>query len=83
MKLCDGMFLEATREVAKKYPMIKYDEIIIDNCCMQMVKNPWQFDVMVMPNLYGSIIGNTSAGILGGPGFSPGCGVGKNYVIFE
>ena len=48
-----------------------------------MVKNPWQFDVMVMPNLYGSIISNTAAGITGGPGITPGCAVGKNYVVFE
>ena len=48
-----------------------------------MVKNPWQFDVMVMPNLYGSIISNTAAGITGGPGITPGCAIGKNYVVFE
>ena len=48
-----------------------------------MVKNPWQFDVMVMPNLYGSIISNIAAGIIGGPGITPGCSVGKNFVVFE
>jgi len=83
MKLCDGMFLEATRETAKKYPFIKYDEIIIDNCCMQMVKNPWQFDVMVMPNFYGSIVANTAAGITGGPGLTPGAAIGQKYIVFE
>jgi len=83
MKLCDGTFLEATREIAKRYPFIKYEEVIIDNCCMQMVKNPWQFDVMVMPNLYGSIVSNTAAGICGGPGTTPGAAIGRNYVIFE
>jgi len=83
MKICDGMFLEATREVAGKYPFIKYEEMIIDNCCMQIVKNPWQFDVMVMPNLYGSIVSNAVAGICGGPGLTCGANIGKNQVIFE
>jgi isocitrate dehydrogenase (NAD+) len=83
MKICDGMFLEATREVANRYPFIKYEEMIIDNCCMQVVKNPWQFDVMVMPNLYGSIISNAVAGICGGPGMTCGANIGKNQVIFE
>jgi isocitrate dehydrogenase (NAD+) len=83
MKICDGMFLEATREVANRYPFIKYEEMIIDNCCMQIVKNPWQFDVMVMPNLYGSIVSNAVAGICGGPGMTCGANIGKNQVIFE
>jgi len=83
MKICDGMFLEATREVANRYPFIKYEEMIIDNCCMQIVKNPWQFDVMVMPNLYGSIISNAVAGICGGPGMTCGANIGQNQVIFE
>lgn len=56
MKICDGMFLEACREVAAKYPSIKYEEMIVDNTSMQLVKTPQQFDVMVMPNLYGTII---------------------------
>jgi len=83
MKICDGMFLEATREVANRYPFIQYEEMIIDNCCMQIVKNPWQFDVMVMPNLYGSIISNAVAGICGGPGMTCGANIGQNQVIFE
>jgi len=83
MKICDGMFLEATREVSQKYPFIAYEEMIIDNCCMQVVKNPWQFDVMVMPNLYGSIVSNAVAGIVGGPGLTCGANIGKDHVIFE
>jgi len=83
MKICDGLFLEATREVSQKYPWIKYEEMIIDNTCMQVVKNPWQFDVMVMPNLYGSIISNAVAGICGGPGMTCGANIGSNHVIFE
>jgi isocitrate dehydrogenase (NAD+) len=83
MKLADGMFLQATREVAKKYPSIQYEEMIIDNCSMQMVKNPQQFDVMLMPNLYGSIITSIGAGLVGGPGYSPGASVGNQYMLFD
>lgn len=62
MKLVDGLFLEQARLVAKQYPFIKYEEMIVDNCSMQLVKNPSQFDVMVAPNLYGSIISHIAAG---------------------
>eukprot|EP00335_Anophryoides_haemophila_P000276 CAMPEP_0204821570 /NCGR_PEP_ID=MMETSP1018-20131115/30329_1 /ASSEMBLY_ACC=CAM_ASM_000518 /TAXON_ID=46462 /ORGANISM="Anophryoides haemophila, Strain AH6" /LENGTH=73 /DNA_ID=CAMNT_0051936611 /DNA_START=629 /DNA_END=850 /DNA_ORIENTATION=- len=72
MKLVDGTFLEATREVAAKYPFIKYEEMIVDNCSMQLVKTPEQFDVMVMPNLYGTLCSNIAAGITGGNGMLPG-----------
>lgn len=76
MKLADGIFLDATREVSKKYPQIEYEEMIIDNCSMQMVSNPKQFDVMVMPNLYGSIVSSIGAGLVGGAGVCPGASVG-------
>ncbi|GMH11348.1 hypothetical protein Nepgr_013189 [Nepenthes gracilis] len=72
MKLADGLFLESCREVATKYPGIKYSEIIVDNCCMQLVSKPEQFDVMVTPNLYGNLVANTAAGIAGGTGVMPG-----------
>ncbi|KAA8535933.1 hypothetical protein F0562_028411 [Nyssa sinensis] len=72
MKLADGLFLESCREVATKYPSIKYNEIIVDNCCMQLVSRPEQFDVMVTPNLYGNLVANTAAGIAGGTGVMPG-----------
>jgi isocitrate dehydrogenase (NAD+) len=62
MKLVDGLFLEQARHVAKQYPFIKYEEMIVDNCAMQLVKTPSQFDVMVAPNLYGSIISHIAAG---------------------
>lgn len=62
MKLVDGLFLEVARGIAKKYPFIKYEEMIVDNCSMQLVKNPSQFDVMVAPNLYGTIISHICAG---------------------
>ena len=83
MKMVDGLFLEATREVAQNYPDIKYEEIIIDNCAMQMASNPQQFDVMVMPNLYGSIVSSIALGLVGGPGLVPGASVGKNHILFD
>jgi isocitrate dehydrogenase (NAD+) len=83
MKLVDGLFLEACREVAPRYPFIKYEEMIIDNCCMQLVKSPQQFDVMVLPNLYGSIVQNVIAGITGGVGMAAGASIGKNYLLFS
>ncbi|XP_014508874.1 isocitrate dehydrogenase [NAD] regulatory subunit 1, mitochondrial isoform X2 [Vigna radiata var. radiata] len=83
MKLADGLFLESCREVATNYPGIKYNEIIVDNCCMQLVSKPEQFDVMVTPNLYGNLIANTAAGIAGGTGVMPGGNVGAEHAVFE
>ncbi|XP_065855718.1 isocitrate dehydrogenase [NAD] regulatory subunit 1, mitochondrial isoform X1 [Euphorbia lathyris] len=83
MKLADGLFLESCREVATKYPGIKYNEIIVDNCCMQLVAKPEQFDVMVTPNLYGNLVANTAAGIAGGTGVMPGGNVGADHAVFE
>ena len=70
-------------EVAKDYPDIEYNSMIIDNCCMQLVSNPQQFDVMVMPNLYGNIVSNIGASLVGGPGIVPGENVGGDYAVFE
>ncbi|CAI7893053.1 unnamed protein product [Closterium sp. NIES-53] len=83
MKLADGQFLESCREVSKQYPQINYNEVIIDNCCMQLVSKPEQFDVMVTPNLYGTLISNTAAGIAGGTTVMPGGNVGYEHAIFE
>ncbi|CAN1276096.1 Isocitrate dehydrogenase [NAD] regulatory subunit 1, mitochondrial, partial [Linum perenne] len=83
MKLADGLFLESCREVAQRYPAIAYNEIIVDNCCMQLVSKPEQFDVMVTPNLYGNLVANTAAGIAGGTGFMPGGNVGADHAVFE
>ncbi|OIV94878.1 hypothetical protein TanjilG_22075 [Lupinus angustifolius] len=83
MKLADGLFLESCREVAANYPGIKYNEIIVDNCCMQLVSKPEQFDVMVTPNLYGNLVANTAAGIAGGTGVMPGGNVGAETAVFE
>ncbi|XAR58039.1 Isocitrate dehydrogenase (NAD(+)) [Bertholletia excelsa] len=83
MKLSDGLFLESCRDVAAKYPGIEYNEIIVDNCCMQLVSKPEQFYVMVTPNLYGNLVTNTAAGLAGGTGVIPGENIGNDYAIFE
>ncbi|PNG99667.1 Isocitrate dehydrogenase [NAD] catalytic subunit 6, mitochondrial [Tetrabaena socialis] len=78
MKKADGLFLECCREVAARYPDIKYEEVIVDNACMQLVSNPTQFDVLVMPNLYGDIISDLCAGLVGGLGVTPSMNIGLN-----
>jgi isocitrate dehydrogenase (NAD+) len=83
MKLCDGEFLQAARDVSKDFPTIKFEEMIVDATCMNMSLHPQNFDVMLLPNLYGSIIGSVAAGIVGGPGISPGCNIGFNHALFE
>ncbi|XP_033120021.1 isocitrate dehydrogenase [NAD] subunit gamma, mitochondrial-like isoform X2 [Anneissia japonica] len=83
MKLGDGLFLQTCRDVASANPDIEFEDMIVDNCCMQMVSNPSQFDVMVMPNLYGNIVGNIGAGLVGGPGIVPGQNLGDRYSVFE
>jgi len=76
-KLSDGLFLEVARAVAKEYPEIEHNDMIIDNCCMQLVSNPQQFDVMLMPNLYGAIVSNVCCGLIGGAGLLSGCNYGE------
>ena len=83
MKLVDGLFLECAREASKRFPFIKYEEMIVDNCSMQLVKDPAQFDVMVTPNLYGSIISHIAAGITGGVGMTPGACIGQQHALFS
>ncbi|CAL8114884.1 unnamed protein product [Orchesella dallaii] len=83
MKSSDGLFLAVCREVAKQYPDIQHNDMIIDNCCMQLVSNPHQFDVMVMPNLYGSIVSNVICGLIGGAGLLSGRNYGYEYAVFE
>lgn len=85
MKLTDGLFLRSCREVAKLYESagIKFDDIIVDNTAMQLVAKPQQFDVMVMPNLYGSIVSNIGAALVGGPGLIPGANIGREHAVFE
>jgi len=83
MKMSDGLFLRCCRDVAKEYPEITYAEHIIDNTCMQLVTNPYQYDVLVMENLYGDIISDLCAAFVGGLGLVPGANIGKGCAIFE
>ncbi|KAF2289917.1 hypothetical protein GH714_039169 [Hevea brasiliensis] len=80
MQKTDGLFLKCCREVAEKYPEITYEEVVIDNCCMMLVKNPALFDVLVMPNLYGDIISDLCAGLIGGLGLTPSCNIGEGGI---
>ena len=82
-KKADGMFLNCFREVAKKYPNISTREILVDNLCMQLVQNPSQFDVLVMPNLYGDIVSDLCAGLIGGLGVAQSANIGADIAIFE
>ena len=83
MKLSDGLFLDTYRNVANDYPQIKQREILVDNLCMQLVQNPTQFDVLVLPNLYGDIVSDLCAGLIGGLGVAQGANIGKEYAVFE
>jgi isocitrate dehydrogenase (NAD+) len=83
MKLSDGLFLKCVRDIAQLYPEIYYEELIVDNACMQMVLNPRQFDVMLLENLYGDIVSDLGAGLVGGLGLVPGANFGEDCAIFE
>jgi isocitrate dehydrogenase (NAD+) len=83
MKLSDGLFLRCSRDVAKEYPEITYGEHIVDNTCMQLVMNPYQYDMLLLENLYGDIISDLCAAFVGGLGFVPGANIGDDCAIFE
>ena len=83
MKLTDGLFLRVAREVAGAYPEIAFDDRIVDNLCQQLVMAPERFDVLVCPNLYGDIVSDLCAGLIGGPGVAPGANVGADAAVFE
>jgi isocitrate dehydrogenase (NAD+) len=83
MKLSDGLFLRCVRRVAEEYPEVEYNEIIVDNCCMQLVMNPYKFDVLLMENLYGDIVSDLCAGLVGGLGIVPGANLGEGNALFE
>jgi isocitrate dehydrogenase (NAD+) len=83
MKLGDGLFLRCCREVAQEYPEIQYKELIVDNASMQMVMRPEIFDVLLMPNLYGDIVSDLAAGLVGGLGIVPGANLGEQHAVFE
>jgi isocitrate dehydrogenase (NAD+) len=83
MKQSDGLFLKCCRETAAHYPEVQYNELIVDNACMQLVMRPEQFDLLVMPNLYGDILSDLAAGLVGGLGIVPGANIGDHHAVFE
>lgn len=83
MKMSDGLFLKTAQEVATKYPEIQFRDVIVDNMCMQMVTRPSQFEVVVTQNLYGDILSDLGAGLVGGLGVAPGANIGKDAAVFE
>ena len=83
LKTSSGLFLEVAREVAARHPAIAFNEMIVDNTCMQLVMNPWQFDVIVTTNLFGDILSDLCAGLVGGLGLAPGANIGAAAAIFE
>ncbi|MDQ7787900.1 MAG: isocitrate/isopropylmalate dehydrogenase family protein [Thermodesulfovibrionales bacterium] len=83
MKYSDGLFLEVARNVAQEYADIEFEDKIVDNMCMQLVQKPELYDVIVLPNLYGDIVSDLAAGLIGGLGVAPGANLGENYAVFE
>jgi len=83
MKFSDGLFLATAREVASEYSDIEFEDSIVDNLCMQLVRRPQQFDVLVLPNLYGDLISDLCAGLVGGLGLAPGANLGDEIAVFE
>lgn len=83
MKFTDGLFLEVAREVAKGYPDVEFEDRIVDNMCMQLMQKPELYEVLVMPNLYGDILSDMCAGMIGGLGVAPGANIGDEYAVFE
>src|SRR3954463_16002832 len=83
MKLSDGLFLDCCRAVAARFPEVTYDEMIVDNTCMQLVLDPTRFDILLLENLYGDIVSDLCAGFIGGLGMAPGANIGETSAIFE
>jgi isocitrate dehydrogenase (NAD+) len=83
MKFSDGLFLAVAREVARGFSDIEFNDVIVDNLCMQLVRNPQQFDMLVLPNLYGDIVSDLCAGLVGGLGVAPGANFGDGIAVFE
>jgi isocitrate dehydrogenase (NAD+) len=83
MKHSDGLFLEVARDVAKRYTDVEFEDKIVDNMCMQLVQKPELYDVMVLPNLYGDIVSDLAAGLVGGLGLAPGANIGDKFAVFE
>ena len=83
MKYSDGLFLATAKDVATEYPDIEFEERIVDNMCMQLAQKPELYDVLVLPNLYGDIVSDLGAGLVGGLGVAPGANIGPNGAVFE
>jgi isocitrate dehydrogenase (NAD+) len=83
IKTASGLFLDVARQIATEYPQVGFNEMIVDNACMQLVMNPWQFDVIVTTNLFGDILSDLCAGLVGGLGLAPGANIGQHAAIFE
>ncbi|HJW74281.1 MAG TPA: isocitrate/isopropylmalate dehydrogenase family protein [Thermoleophilia bacterium] len=83
MKFTDGLFLRVAREVAREYPDVEFEDRIVDNMCMQLVQKPELYDVLVLPNLYGDIVSDLAAGLVGGLGVAPGANIGAEAAVFE
>ncbi|MCD6404974.1 MAG: isocitrate/isopropylmalate dehydrogenase family protein [Planctomycetes bacterium] len=83
MKMTDGLYLETAREVAREYPDVKFEDRIVDNMCMQLVQKPELYDILVLPNLYGDILSDLCAGLVGGLGVAPGANIGDEAALFE
>src|SRR5687767_2802160 len=83
MKLSDGLFLDCCRKVAEGFKEVTYDEMIVDNCCMQLVLDPTRFDMLLLENLYGDIVSDLCAGFIGGLGMAPGANIGHDGAVFE
>jgi isocitrate dehydrogenase (NAD+) len=83
MKLSDGLFLDSARKISRAFPDIEYQEMIVDNCCMQLVMRPQQFDMLLLENLYGDIVSDLAAGLVGGLGLVPGANLGEHCALFE
>lgn len=83
MKLSDGLFIRCCREVAQQFPQIQYKELIVDNASMQLVMRPETFDILLLPNLYGDIVSDLAAGLVGGLGTVPGANMGETHAVFE
>jgi len=83
MKLADGLFLRCCRETSKHFPEIQYKELIVDNASMQLVMRPETFDILLLPNLYGDIVSDLAAGLVGGLGIVPGANMGETHAVFE
>jgi isocitrate dehydrogenase (NAD+) len=83
LKATDGLYLKVAREVAAEYPDIDFNDRIVDNMCMQLVQRPHEYDVLVLPNLFGDIVSDLASGLVGGLGVAPGANIGRDLAVFE